>query len=309
MPYEANRSVRLATETIKAIETAMAKDQGAAYRTHLKKLIPKASDAFRGEEEPYRHHLGASLLGRTCARQIWYGWRWVQAPRFSGRMLRLFNRGHLEEPRLVAALLTIGCEVWQFDDKGKQFRISFCDGFAGGSLDAVVRGIPDLPGEAMLAEFKTHKSSSFAKLQLSGVRESKFEHFVQMQIYMHHYNLKYALYMAVNKDDDEIYAEIIEYDSTVAERFLDRAHKLVYTCDDSPPERLPQASPGWYLCKWCDYVKVCFGSQTPDKNCRTCQYVRRGTGGAWECLRLEKSMVMKRALMFGCDHYKRSEKI
>ena len=40
-------------------------------------------------------------------------------------MLRLFNRGHIEEARFIAMLLTIGMPVYQQDAEGKQFRIHF----------------------------------------------------------------------------------------------------------------------------------------------------------------------------------------
>jgi len=41
-----------------------------------------------------RAHLGASLVGHSCTRFLFYSYRWVAPPRFPGRMLRLFDRGH-----------------------------------------------------------------------------------------------------------------------------------------------------------------------------------------------------------------------
>ena len=45
----------------------------------------------------FRSHLGASVIGNKCKRAIWFNFRWVKKPEFSGRQLRLFNRGHKEE--------------------------------------------------------------------------------------------------------------------------------------------------------------------------------------------------------------------
>lgn len=61
-----------------------------------------------------RHHLGGSLIGRKCKRELWYSFRWAQPPEFEGRMLRLFNRGHREEDRFVEWLRSIGVEHYPF---------------------------------------------------------------------------------------------------------------------------------------------------------------------------------------------------
>lgn len=65
--------------------------------------------------------LGASILGKPCARAIWYDFRWCGTEVFSGRMLRLFQTGHIEETRVVHDLRAIGCEVSDIDgDTGDQ---------------------------------------------------------------------------------------------------------------------------------------------------------------------------------------------
>src|SRR5574340_720247 len=148
--------MHIADKTLQAINDALHADQGASYRVWFAKVLPHMKDAYSGDTFPFRPHLGASLIGNTCARQIWYGFRWVKAPRFDGRMIRLFNRGHLEEARFIALLLMIRCEVYQQDANGKQFRISHADGHVGGSGDGVVVGLPELGKIPALCEFKTH---------------------------------------------------------------------------------------------------------------------------------------------------------
>jgi hypothetical protein len=49
-----------------------------------------------------RPHLGASLIGKECARQLWYTFRWVSSTSHRGQLLRLFRTGHLEEARMVS---------------------------------------------------------------------------------------------------------------------------------------------------------------------------------------------------------------
>lgn len=273
--------VRLATKTILAIDSAINKDQGASFRGWLGKVIAHVGDAYSEHSFPFRSHMGASGIGNECARSIWYGFRWVTRPDFDGRLLRLFNRGHLEEARFIAMLLMIGAEVYQQDENGNQFRISSAGGHFGGSGDGIVVNIPDLPsGTPALAEFKTFGMKPFAKLVKEGVKVSKFVYYVQMQVYMKKMGFPVALFMAVNKNDDTLYGEIIEYDSFIADQFIDRGDALVFV--EEAPKRLSE-SPGWFECKWCDHRPVCHLKATPDKNCRTCHFSVPNDDGTWAC--------------------------
>ncbi len=273
--------MHIATKTLEAIEQAIVSDQGAKYRGLLRKLMPLAEDAYREHEDPFRSHLGGSLIGGECAREIWYSWRWTTLKQFEGRMVRLFNRGHLEEPRMIALLMMIGCEVWFADENGKQFRmLNGYKGHYGGGLDGVARGIPDLPLIPMLTEYKTHGEKSFKLLTEQGVLKSKWKHFIQMQKYMGNRGLTHGIYMATNKNTDHIHAEIIEFDSTQYQKYNQRAAMIIDS--PKPPPKINQ-SPGWFVCKMCDQSPVCHGSVAPARNCRTCRFIEVGDAGAWKC--------------------------
>lgn len=312
------RTVMVAHATLDAIDAAIDGDGGARFRVLQGELFPQAEDAFRGEDGGHRGHLGASVLGRDCPREIWYGFRWAHKGRFEPRMLRLFNRGHLEEPRFVALLKMIGCEFWQYDDQGHQFRITFADGHGGGSGDGVGRGIPDLPpATAFLSEFKTHGEKSFIKLagkledwrahrldrtgpfSGEGVRLAKYEHFVQMQTYMHKMGLAAALYMAVCKNTDDLYAEVVHLDTEFAEQFISRGETLVQMRE--PPKRISD-SPGFWKCRFCDKRPICHMGAMPELNCRTCRHVEVGRAGSWHCS-LHRVVLDKQRQASGCDSY------
>lgn len=272
--------MQLATKTLAAIETALVIDQGAKFRGFLAQTMPQAGDAYSTKEDPFRAHLGASLIGRECGRELWYSFHWATKKQFDGRILRLFNRGHLEEPRFVALLLMIGCQVYQVDANGKQFRIVGHRGHFGGSLDAVVVGLPDIPDEPVLAEFKTHGDKSFAALVDNGVVAAKYEHFVQMQIYMGKSNLRWALYCAVNKNDDSVHMEIVAFDQTTYDRYLARSAIIIDSADPLPKIN---NSPAWFKCKFCDHKAICHQNVVPEKNCRTCRWALIGNNGTWIC--------------------------
>lgn len=274
-------TITLATKTLAAIDHTMMLDQGASYRVALGKVLPHMKDAYRGEEDGFRSHLGASMIGRVCAREIWYGFRWAHKPKFSGQILRLFNRGHLEEARFIAALLAIGVQVYQQDANGNQYRITDVGGHLGGSGDGVGIGIPDLPaGTPCLLEFKTHSDKYFQKLIKDGVKVSKPEHYTQMQIYMRKMNLMYALYGAVNKNDDKFHFEIIMLDTLHADQFLDRGRQIIMM--RQAPKRINE-SPGWHECRYCDMKYICHHEDKPERNCRTCHHVQVHDNGTWVC--------------------------
>jgi hypothetical protein len=290
----------LATKTLAAINHQMESDQGASYRVALGKVIPFMKDAYRGENEGFRSHLGASVIGKPCARQIWYGFRWAVKPKFNGQMLRLFNRGHLEEARFIAALLCIGVQVYQQDSNGNQFRISDVGGHFGGSGDGVGIGIPDVPiNTPCLLEFKTHNDKSYKKLVESGVKVVKPEHHTQMVVYMRKMNLPIGLYGAVNKNDDQLHLELIHLDPIHSDQFLDRARTIIMLRE--PPKKINE-SPGWFECKFCDMKAVCHGGVAPERNCRTCYHIQVHENGTWVCGQTGEVRTKEQQLA-GCGNY------
>ncbi len=296
------KAVRLATKTIQLIDDTVRADQGASFRRHLALVLPHIKDIYRPEKESFRAHMGASILGKECARDVWYSWRWITPSDFEGRMMRLFNRGHMEEARFIALLLMIGCEVYQQDENGKQYRITHADGHVGGSGDGIVVGIPDLTvGMPALGEFKTHNDKSFTELKAKGVREAKFEHYVQAQIYMRKMALAVCLYLAVNKNTDELYGELLSLDSAIADQFLERGRKLVDM--EEPPFKISK-SPGFWKCRFCDHKAVCHQGAPPAVNCRTCIYSTpvSSTSGGWAC-RLHNILLSEEAQLAACQRY------
>lgn len=260
------------------------------------------------QEDGRRAHLGASLIGKMCKRELFYGFRWAVRRKFEGRMLRLFNRGHLEEFRFEEWIKGISDNFWPLDPRtNEQIRVSDLFGYFGGSLDGVARNVAGYVGD-FLVEMKTHSLKSFEKLQLSGVKESKPEHYSQMQIYLH-YNpkLKGAIYFAICKNDDELYIEYVERDEAHAIEKVEVA-KYIIMCTE-PPEGHPKASPYNYYCKYfCDYSSVCElggGNAAPAKSCRSCAFISLTEEG-WMCKFEDRNSILTtEEQRDGCEHYTR----
>lgn len=257
---------------------------------------------FNQELHP-RGHLGASIIGRTCEREIWYGFRWAKWPKHSARMLRLFERGHKEEHRFESWLTAISDKFWAVHpDTGNQFRVSALRGYFGGSLDGIVRNPAGHKGD-YLTEFKTHGLKSFEKLIIQGVKVSKPEHYIQMQIYLHHYpKLKGAIYFAICKNDDALHIEFVEYDQEAAEAAMKKAGKILLSTD--PPERFDKASTFSFQCKYfCDFSDICHSNVAPKKSCRNCEDIRL-TDDGWQC-NVTSEILSEKSQLLGCAKYKR----
>lgn len=260
---------------------------------------------LRTQEEPFRKHLGASLIGQECARRVWYQFHWTLVENFEPRMLRLFGDGHYLEPRVAVWLRNAGVELWsagEFGEDKASMRVSAQDGHFGGTPDFVGRRIPDLddPLEPALVEVKTHNDKSFNKIVNDGIMKSKWQHFVQMQVYMGGLGLNYALYIAYNKDTSAIQPEIVHFDEAQYNRAIERAGAIIWNND--PPSRIGK-NPAHYGCKYCHLSKLCyFGTVQPARNCRTCQWSAPIPGGDWQCnlLRIRLTEPMQRA---GCPKY------
>ncbi|MGL5734039.1 MAG: hypothetical protein ACRCYS_04155 [Beijerinckiaceae bacterium] len=187
-----------------------------------------------------------------------------------------------------AAALGQGVKQWGFVD---------IDGHFAGNCDGKIRWEGVLPDGWGLAEFKTHNDKSFKALTAKGVLTSKPTHYVQMQVYMHYLGLPWALYMAVNKDNDELYLEIVYYKAELALSYVDRARGIIYA-KDAPP-RLTN-DPSWFECRYCPNREICHYEDSPQKNCRSCAFSAPIETGEWRCHNYHQD-IPRSFMLKGCD--------
>ena len=249
--------------------------------------------------DEHRSHLGASIIGKECAREIWYDFRWVKYQVFEARMLRLFNRGKMEEELFIKWLRGIGCQVWEVDPAtGKQFRIWGVNGHYGGSADSV--GIlPYLPDFPILMEFKTHNSKSFINLINKGLILAKPQHYSQMCSYGKHYNFRYGLYVAVNKNDDDLYPELVELDWKRAHDLSNKAQDIIEA--KYPPQRISD-NPSYFTCKFCNKADICHNNAPVEINCRSCKCCIPVQNAEWRCTRFD-AIVPEDFIKKGCKYH------
>lgn len=252
--------------------------------------------------EERRTHLGASEVGEDCLRQIWYRWRWIKAQVFDASMLRLFNRGHLEEPRFIRWLSAAGWKIQPINPQtGKQWVFAEHGGHYGGSTDGVAWHPVYFPQEYIILEFKTHNQKSFEKLVKEGVQKSKPKHYAQMSNYGAKFNCRYGLYVATNKNTDKIHPEVVALNSELASGLTERARYVITA--NQPPPRMASASPTFYKCKSCEMLGVCYYRELPDKNCRSCKFAVAADNAEWYCQGW-RSNIPKDVIPVGCENYR-----
>jgi len=263
----------------------------------------------KNEDRPTRS-IGASILGHSCPRYLWYLFRHCTKESFNGRMLRLFETGDIEEERLIADLLRIGCKVITKDETGQQFHVSACGGHVSGYLDGCIQDLPEAPKTWHVLECKSHNDKNFKKLIREGVQKGFPKHYCQMMVYMHLTGMERALYIAANKNDDTLYKERIHHNKEEAETILAKAQSIITAMH--PPARIAE-KPDYYVCKhMCSATSICFGTEAPVaalpipfKSCRQCCHATPsmdGVNGEWVCEKHGRGLSIEDQLKACDDH-------
>lgn len=248
-------------------------------------------------QEPPRPHIGASELGNPCERAIWLKFRLAVIEKFNGRMLLLFDRGQREEERIINHLRNIGVRVTHTGNN--QMRFSFGSHVAG-SCDGIIEGgLPNAPKARAILECKTHSDKSFNDVKKKGVEKSKPNHWIQCNIYGYGAGIDRALYVAVNKNNDEIYTEWLHLDKAIAQKYIERGQRIALE------ERIPppiSTDPSWFSCKFCPSHSFCFDTHlTKEVTCRTCAHSTPKTDSTWRCERYGADDIPFEYQLQGCD--------
>ena len=214
-----------------------------------------------------RLYLGASRLGVACERALQF--EYAQAPvdhgrDFQGRILRIFERGHLSEASMVTWLRGAGFDLRTHkalpDGSFEQYGFSVAEGRLQGHVDGVFVAGPDGFAYPALWETKNLNAKSWRDLQKNGLAISKPVYAAQVAVYQAYLDLHEhpALFTAVNADTMEIYAELIPFDAALAQRMSDRAVRVITATEAQ--EQLPRAylDPTHFECKFCYYAERCW---------------------------------------------------
>lgn len=225
-------------------------------------LVDAGLQRQRASQSP-RDYLGASRLGVSCERALQY--ELAKAPvdagrETDGRILRIFERGHVMEDCMVDWLRAAGFDLRTRRANGEQFGFSAIDGRLQGHIDGVIVGGPEGFGYPALWETKCLGSKSWRDLQKNGVAVSKPIYHAQVVLYQAYLQLHEhpAIFTAINADSMEIYTELVPFDAALAQRMSDRGLRVISATQAG--ELLPRAyqDQTHFECRMCSWQDRCW---------------------------------------------------
>ena len=222
------------------------------------------------DQQPPRQYLGASRLGASCERALQFDY--AGAPMdagkgCSGRTLRVFEVGHVLEALAVRWLRLAGFELHHQKADGGQFGFSVAGGRLQGHVDGIVANGPEALGLGypMLFEFKTMNAKNWRSCVKSGVAVAKPLYAAQIATYQAYMedmvdgiSTNPALFIALNKDTQELWCELVPFDAALAQRMSDRAAKVITATEAG--DLLPRAftDAAHVECKFCPWADRCW---------------------------------------------------
>ena len=243
--------------------------------------MPKLSTLDRINNRIYssgfRPHLGTSIIGNPCMRYLVYNFYWSYERKNESKLERIFRLGDAVEDIIVNGLIDIGISVTD-----SQLRLQDDTGHAGGSIDGLLRDIPEYPDETLLFEAKSMNHSNFLDVKSKGVKTSKPVYYAQMQGYLGRLKLSTAMFVALDKNTCELYIEFVEFDEDKF-KIIEFTEKEILSANNINEFCKISNNPSWYTCKFCDAKHVCHGNDSIQKNCRTCEHSMMTYGGKWIC--------------------------
>jgi hypothetical protein len=213
--------------------------------------------------QPERQYLGASRLGVACERALQFEYAKASVDHgrdIPGRMLRIFERGHVMEDCMGAWLRDAGFDLRTRKADGEQFGFSVADDRLQGHIDGVIVGGHEGFAYPALWECKCLGNKSWSDLDKKGLAISKPVYAAQVAIYQAYLELHEhpAIFTALNADTMEIYTELVPFDSALAQRMSDRAVKVITATEAG--ELLPRAfnDETHFECRMCAWQVRCW---------------------------------------------------
>lgn len=214
--------------------------------------------------EPKRNYLGASSLGDSCERKLWYRLHTSMRETFPASTIRKFNDGHRCEAEMAALLRKVpGVRLWTHIDADNQY--GFEDHTLGpkplsGHYDGVIIGILEAPKTFHIWEHKATNEKKYLELKkLKAINEKAAlrawnpVYYAQAVINMHYENLTRHYmtvstpglreYLSIRTEDDPVYAEALKI----------KARRIINSKE--LPERI--GGKDYYECKWCGFYDAC----------------------------------------------------
>ena len=255
-----------------------------------------------------RFYLGISQVGNPNQRLLWMRWRWMMPDDMGARVLRLLDLGNVVEDDLIKKLREIpGARIFDVNNNGEQFETSAFGGHLKGHIDGIAKNLPGLDKDnPYLLEFKTANDNRFNKLKdLDSYCAWSEEYAAQIHLYMGLFNFKHCISIVYNKNNSDLYTEIIKFDKMLFDSLMEKAENILLA--ETPPDNyIPETD---YRIK--SYMtpgqrESYLGRMLPsDIHCRSCRFAEvrlDGDDGDWHCKKHDRNISESRQTK-GCRHH------
>jgi hypothetical protein len=115
------------------------------------------------------------------------------------------------------------------------------------------------------------------------------------------YGFRIGLYLAINKNNDDIHVEIVALDWSLGDDMYRRAEDIITA--RIPPTRISD-NPQYHVCTTCHLRDECHYGKPPVKNCRSCINAYPTEDGEWYCAGYQAN-IPREFVPIGCNMWAR----
>ncbi|MCD6092738.1 MAG: PD-(D/E)XK nuclease family protein [Candidatus Aenigmarchaeota archaeon] len=208
-------------------------------------MLVEKIDEFYREREPdkKRDYFYVSEVG-DCPRKIFFKIKNAPKEPMEPRVNRIFHNGDHVHIRLMSVLYSLGLVT------ASEIEIP-PDKLFHGRADAIVH----INKENYVLEIKSMNPFIFEKRAMS---KPDINHIMQLQLYMHYFNISKGIILVESKGNQELKEFIIQKDEKMIDDILSKFTELKEKIDNNELPPVPDKT-GWDFdkCLYCVYRKTC----------------------------------------------------
>jgi CRISPR-associated protein Cas4 len=184
-----------------------------------------------------REHFYITDAGK-CPRAVYFQFKKIPKKAMDARILRVFEHGDYTHLRIISTLFSLGLvKATEIDIPNKEI--------VHGRADAIV----NIDGEPYVVEIKSINSIAFGKLESPDP-----DHYKQIQLYLHYFNIKKGIVIYENKNTQEIKEFAVDYDEKTVQEVLEKFHVLKAQIQSNI---VPSKGDMGWKCNYCPYAEEC----------------------------------------------------
>lgn len=195
------------------------------------------------QNETERGYLGFSEIGNPCLRYLWIKYHYPQLKEpMSEKQAAIFENGHWVERKLIQQMRDSGIII-----TGQQKEASYFDGQFKGHIEGFFENHPEY-GKIPF-EIKGLNQTSFKELVKKEAKAKFYNYYVQAQINMYSHEFDKLVFIAENKNNQDLYEEVVLLDTDCVQETLNKAERVLF----GPIPQMLSSRRDWWQCCSCQF--------------------------------------------------------